>query len=82
MQIKGLLVEAPNGEHYLLGIGPRATGTQTERPTIWRVSGAQFESLEETRSASSTIRETLDVRFLYNRALPMTSTSSGLSSRL
>lgn len=63
MKVKGLLVEGKNGEEYLLGVGPRATGVQKERPTIWRVTGAQYESLEETRAASPTIRDRLDLNF-------------------
>ncbi len=61
MKVRGLLVEGKNGEEYLLGIGPRASGVQTERPTIWRVQGAQYDSLEKDRLASSTIRDRLDL---------------------
>jgi hypothetical protein len=57
MRVKGILVEGNDGNTYLLGIGPRSSGVQAERPTIWRVSSAQYESLEETRTASATIRD-------------------------
>jgi len=63
MELKNVLVEGKNGELYSLGIGPRSTGGQNERPTIWRVSGAQLESLEESRTASSINRDRLDLRF-------------------
>ena len=62
MEVKGILVRGTDGQEYLVGIGPRATGVQTERPTIWRVTGASFESLEETRTASSTIRDRLELQ--------------------
>ncbi len=61
MDIRGILVEGKAGELYLLGIGPRSKGVQQERPTIWRVEGCSFVSLEETRTASATIRERLDL---------------------
>jgi hypothetical protein len=61
MEVRGILVEGKSGELYLLGIGPRSTGVQSERPTIWRVENSSFTSLEETRSASSTIRDRLDL---------------------
>jgi hypothetical protein len=62
MKVKGILVEGKDGGTYLLGIGPRTGGVQTARPTIWSVSGAQYESLEETRTASATIRERLELQ--------------------
>ena len=61
MNIKGVLVDGNDGHTYLLGIGPRTGGNQAERPTIWRVTGARYESLEETRSASSTIRDAFEL---------------------
>ena len=61
MNVKGVLVEGTDGELYLVGIGRRSAGAQTERPTIWRVFGAEFQSLEESRTASSTIRERLNL---------------------
>jgi hypothetical protein len=61
MRVKGILVEGVDGQTYLLGIGPRSGGSQAERPTIWRVSAAQYESLEESRTASTTIRDHLGV---------------------
>lgn len=64
MKVKGILVEGNDGETYLLGIGPRSGGKQRERPTIWRVSGAHFDSLEETRTASSTIRDRFNLNGL------------------
>jgi hypothetical protein len=57
MKVRGILVEGADGKTYLIGIGPRAEGIQPERPTIWHVAGATFKSLEETRSASATIRD-------------------------
>lgn len=57
MNVKGILAKGGDGQSYLLGIGPRPSGVQAERPTIWRITGARYESLEETRSASSTIRD-------------------------
>lgn len=62
MRVKDILVEGKNGQTYLLGIGPRSGGIQAARPTIWRVSTAQFESLEETRTASATIRDQLGLQ--------------------
>jgi len=61
MKVKGILVDANDGRTYLLGIGPRTSGAQAERPTVWRVSGASYESLEESRSASVTIRDHFDL---------------------
>lgn len=57
MNVRGILVDASDGGTYLVGIGPRKSGAQAERPTVWRVSGARYESLEESRSASATIRD-------------------------
>lgn len=57
MKVRGILVDASDGHTYLLGIGPRSGGAQAERPTVWRVSGAKYELLEETRTASVTVRD-------------------------
>lgn len=65
MNVRGILVDAADGHTYLLGIGPRIGGAQTERPTVWRVTGASYQSLEETRSASGTIRDQ------FNLAVPL-----------
>jgi hypothetical protein len=82
MIVKGILVEANDGSSYLLGIGPRSTGAQAERPTIWRVDGATYESLEESRSASRTIREEFDLQFsLHPRKLTMNTSSRRYSRR-
>jgi hypothetical protein len=61
MKVRGLLVEGKNGEEYVLGIGPRSSGIQRQRPTIWRVDSARYEPLEKSRAASSTIRDRLDL---------------------
>lgn len=61
MKLRGILIEAGDGLTSLLGIGPRTGGARAERPTVWRVSGASYESLEGTRSASVTIREQFDL---------------------
>ena len=61
MKIRGILVEANDGHTYLLGIGARTGGAQVERPTVWRVSGSTYESLEETRTASETIRDQFEL---------------------
>jgi hypothetical protein len=63
MRVLGLLVEGSNNDRYLIGIGPRDGGVQAERPTIWRVTGESLESLEKSRTASSTIRENLNLQF-------------------
>jgi hypothetical protein len=63
MKVMGILVEGKDGKEYLLGIGPRATGRQRERPTLWlRAATGKFVSLEQTRDASRTIREQLGVK--------------------
>jgi hypothetical protein len=62
MKVKGILVEGDDGQTYLLGMGPRSGGAQPTRPTIWRVSASQYEPLEETRTASTTIRENLGLQ--------------------
>jgi len=59
MQVKGILVQGKDGREYLVGIGPRTAGKQKERPTIWRLDPSGWTSLEETREASSTIRQQL-----------------------
>jgi len=61
MKVKGILVEGKDGKEYLLGIGPRASGRQKERPTIWRDRGGKWVPLEATREASVTIRDQLGV---------------------
>ncbi len=62
MKVRGILVDGEDGQTYLLGIGPRSGGSQAERPSIWRVSGANYESLEESRSAAPTIRDCLGIK--------------------
>lgn len=61
MRVKGILVEGSDGHEYLLGIGPRPTGKQKERPTIWRLTDGEFTPLEPTKEGSVTIREQLEM---------------------
>ena len=59
MQVKAILVEGKDGNEYLLGIGPRQSGQQEERPTIWRRADGNWVQLPETCEASMTIRDQL-----------------------
>jgi len=56
---KGILVKGKNSNEYLLGIGPRESGQQKERPTIWRRADGNGVQLPETCEASMTIRDQL-----------------------
>jgi hypothetical protein len=62
IKVRGILVEGEDRREYLLGIGERKTGKQKERPTLWRRDGTGWTSLEQTREASATIRDQLDMR--------------------